>query len=202
GGGGAGEVGAEERVFGEVGEGACGTEDVLTRAIGELRRVFEDDAVRPRVIETIRKSGYRLIAPVVFETGQPARTDLERSPRTTLETRRRSAALLVAGALMVAAILAMVALSRRRGVPTASMRVRPLTSYPGSQRDPAMSPDGSRVAFVWNGGSGQAYSLYVKLTDSESELRLTHQPQVEDRSPSWSPDGQRLAFSRLTEKSC
>ena len=39
-------------------------DDVLTRAISELRRLFEDDPKQPRVIETIPKSGYRLIAPI------------------------------------------------------------------------------------------------------------------------------------------
>ena len=43
------------------------TEDTLKRCISELRRVFEDDAREPRVIETIPKRGYRLIAPVSAE---------------------------------------------------------------------------------------------------------------------------------------
>ena len=38
------------------------TEDSVTKAIAKLRRVFGDDAHNPRVIETIPKSGYRLIA--------------------------------------------------------------------------------------------------------------------------------------------
>jgi TolB-like protein/tetratricopeptide (TPR) repeat protein len=40
------------------------TQDVLTRAISELRRTFQDDPRNPRFIETIPKRGYRLIAPV------------------------------------------------------------------------------------------------------------------------------------------
>jgi len=40
------------------------SDDALKRCIFELRRVFEDDAREPRVIETISKRGYRLIAPV------------------------------------------------------------------------------------------------------------------------------------------
>ena len=56
-----GEVVTRERLFRDVWEGAYVTEDVLTRAVGELRRVFEDDPAQPRVIETIRKTGYRLL---------------------------------------------------------------------------------------------------------------------------------------------
>jgi DNA-binding winged helix-turn-helix (wHTH) protein/tetratricopeptide (TPR) repeat protein len=40
------------------------TEDVLTRAISELRKAFGDDSRQSRVIQTIPKSGYRLIAPL------------------------------------------------------------------------------------------------------------------------------------------
>ena len=39
-------------------------DDVLTRSISELRRVFGDDVKEPRFIQTIPKSGYRLIAGV------------------------------------------------------------------------------------------------------------------------------------------
>jgi TolB-like protein/DNA-binding winged helix-turn-helix (wHTH) protein len=40
------------------------SEAVLSRCISELRRVFEDDARQSRIIETIPKRGYRLVAPV------------------------------------------------------------------------------------------------------------------------------------------
>jgi DNA-binding winged helix-turn-helix (wHTH) protein len=40
-------------------------EGVLVRSVFELRRVFEDDAKKPRVIQTIAKRGYRLVAPVI-----------------------------------------------------------------------------------------------------------------------------------------
>src|SRR5262249_49082690 len=44
-------------------------EGVLTRSIFELRRVFEDEAKEPRVIQTIAKRGYRLVAPVTRLNG-------------------------------------------------------------------------------------------------------------------------------------
>jgi DNA-binding winged helix-turn-helix (wHTH) protein len=40
------------------------TEEVLTHAIGELRRALHDDPRSPALIETIHKSGYRLLRPV------------------------------------------------------------------------------------------------------------------------------------------
>ena len=196
-----GEVVTKEQLFHEVWEGAFVTEDVLTRAIGELRRIFEDDAARPRVIETIRKSGYRLIAPVVLEPS--AATPRSGAPGVPVRAARISqATLLVAGALLLTALVAVVAFAKRHTSSTASMRIRPLTTYPGNERDPALSPDGSRVAFVWNGGSGDAYSLYTRLTDSDGQLRLTNAANAEDRAPVWSPDGQKLAFTRMTAAGC
>ena len=37
---------------------------LLNRSISELRKILDDDAQAPRCIETIRKTGYRLIAPI------------------------------------------------------------------------------------------------------------------------------------------
>ena len=44
--------------------GEGGSDEALTQSISALRSVFADRADSPRVIETIRKKGYRLIAPV------------------------------------------------------------------------------------------------------------------------------------------
>jgi len=63
----ASDVVSKEFLLHSVWADTCVTDDVLTRAIFELRRVFGDDARRPRVIQTIPKRGYRLIAPVVFD---------------------------------------------------------------------------------------------------------------------------------------
>jgi len=63
----ASEVVSKELLLRSVWPDTCVTDDVLTRAIFELRRAFSDDARRPRVIQTIPKRGYRLIAPVVLD---------------------------------------------------------------------------------------------------------------------------------------
>jgi DNA-binding winged helix-turn-helix (wHTH) protein len=47
-------------------------DDVLVRAISELRRAFQDDPHTHHTIETIPKVGYRLIAPVLHAAEEPA----------------------------------------------------------------------------------------------------------------------------------
>src|SRR5262245_28720852 len=60
----AGEVVPKETLLRDVWGDTFVTDNVLTRCIAELRRVFDDDARDPRVIQTIAKSGYRLVATV------------------------------------------------------------------------------------------------------------------------------------------
>jgi Tol biopolymer transport system component/DNA-binding winged helix-turn-helix (wHTH) protein len=75
----------------------------------------------------------------------------------------------------------------------------PFTALPGVETSPAFSPDGSRIAFAWNGdpSSGdKGFDLYVKGIGSETMLRLTQHPS-EWLSPVWSPDGTQIAFHRM-----
>ncbi|HIC82417.1 MAG TPA: hypothetical protein EYH07_16020 [Kiloniellaceae bacterium] len=58
-----------DRVWPEVTVG----EEVLTQAIAELRRAFEDDARQPRFFETVHKAGYRLLRPARSSAGSEAR---------------------------------------------------------------------------------------------------------------------------------
>ncbi len=74
-------------------------------------------------------------------------------------------------------------------------KVVPLTSYPGRQITPALSPDGKQVAFAWDGEKGDNFDIYVQLVGAGTPLRLTNTPAYED-SPAWSPDGRYIALLR------
>ena len=77
----------------------------------------------------------------------------------------------------------------------ATLQTVPLTSYPGLERQPALSPDGNQVAFVWNGENQDNDDIYVQLVGAGRPLRLTTDPAA-DTSPAWSPDGRYIAFLR------
>ena len=82
--------------------------------------------------------------------------------------------------------------------PGTSLKIIPFTSFPGEKSEPAFSPDGNQIAFVWDGGSGNNLDIYVKLIDGGNVVRLTNNP-APDRSPCWSPDGRRIAFTRSSK---
>jgi len=67
-----GDMVSKDQLFQAVWPRTVVTEDVLKRCIAELRRAFDDDARDPRIIETIPKRGYRLVAPVTAGSATPA----------------------------------------------------------------------------------------------------------------------------------
>jgi Tol biopolymer transport system component len=107
----------------------------------------------------------------------------------------------VAGAFIAAAALAalVVLIMRwpRAPVETAARESgweppRQITSAPGWDAEPAISPDGTLVAYSSN-ASGNA-DIWVVDPDGGEPLRLTDGP-AENRKPTWFPDGRSLAFA-------
>ncbi len=76
---------------------------------------------------------------------------------------------------------------------------RPLTSQPGWESHPALSPDGNWIAFLWTLDRGQPRSLFVKrAAEGDPPIKLTGgEPGVQTGPPAWSPDGARVAFLRV-----
>jgi Tol biopolymer transport system component/DNA-binding winged helix-turn-helix (wHTH) protein len=168
--------------------------------IRHIRGVLLDNAATPRFIETLPREGYRFIAALEgivpeersdHSSVSPAREEI--TDVAVRPSRHRWAIVSIALAAML--ILAAVAFwILRRDVPVRVSGISPVTSYPGDEREPSLSPDGRQVAFSWDGEDARRH-IYVKLLGEERPLRLTQDP-ADDSFPAWSPDGKQIAFLR------
>ena len=82
---------------------------------------------------------------------------------------------------------------------TAPLTTSPFTTLSGNEIQPAFSPDGSKIAYVWTGENFENYDIYIRPMNSQNALRITTNA-AEDISPVWSPDGKRIAFLRMSKK--
>ena len=106
----------------------------------------------------------------------------------------------VVGSALVVAALAWWWTRNRPAQTVQNIKLIPLTTDPGVDQEPSLSPDGSQVAFSWNGPDQANFDIYVKTTKAGAAvaappLRLTRDP-ADDTDPVWSPDGSSIAFLR------
>jgi hypothetical protein len=67
-----------------------------------------------------------------------------------------------------------------------------LTSAAGANIDPALSPDGTKVAFASSRFGG--WDIMVANVDGSGTFRLTSNPVTWEQRPAWSPDGNALVY--------
>ncbi|WP_416307451.1 winged helix-turn-helix domain-containing protein [Neptunicella sp. SCSIO 80796] len=158
-------------------------EKALTNAIWHLRQALTQ-AEQPEIIETIRKSGYRLlVAPQMLKAVTP------RFPRSAIQI------MVITGMLLLSAILfSMTDLRSPSG--TSSNEIQSITAEPGLELFPAPSPDGRYLVYKWRSPDGQVDLYRRDVTQPQlSAVRLTFDHANEGRAV-WSRDGKWLYFRR------
>jgi DNA-binding winged helix-turn-helix (wHTH) protein len=175
----------------------------LSFQISMLRKALGDSGAR--WIETVPKHGYRF-AGDVNPTRPAADSSLQGAVPTApprLRVRRWSTrnGWMAGAAAALLGLTSYVTLGPHRtatGKSHATTAV-PLTAYQGFENAPSLSPDGSQVAFSWNGPTQDNFAIYVKLAGPGEPYPLTSDPARDDY-PAWSPDGRRIAFQRFTSE--
>jgi Tol biopolymer transport system component/DNA-binding winged helix-turn-helix (wHTH) protein len=168
----------------------------LSFQISTLRKALGQDA---GWIETVPKHGYRFAAgvrTVPLAVALTAHVEESRAGGAIGFAADQKGVVAATGLLVLLAVMAWVAYRQPLPGPTArAVAAVPLTAYPGFEMVPSLSPDGSQVAFTWDGPQEDNRDIYVKLVGPGEPLRLTSDPRW-DMSPAWSPDGRSIAFER------
>jgi Tol biopolymer transport system component/DNA-binding winged helix-turn-helix (wHTH) protein len=181
-------------------------------AIKKLRQALDDEAGSPRYVETLPRRGFRLMVPVVKPTPAideppappppasnpvaPEREDATGASATTPSKRGRL--LLPTLAVVVVCALAWPGwrLLKTPRLPAGETldvsTLAQVTSSTGLDIDPALSPDGSFLAYSSNQNGN--YEIYVKpLSAGSREVQLTADGG-RNFQPAWSPDGKQIAY--------
>ena len=186
-----GKVVTKEELMSTTWAGVVVTENVLTRAISSLRKLLEDDRTNPRYIETISKTGYRLIASV---------SSLK--PRQSEETftikLKRKPVLVAAGVVLLVALGAFATRTIFPDTAVKAFHPLALANYSNTEYWPAISPDGRFVAYSWKGEADNNWDIYARLIGTETILRVTDNSSTDLRAR-WSPDGNYIYYLRYED---
>jgi len=170
----------------------------LNTAIKKVRQALGDSAGAPRYIETLPRKGYRFIAAAIavpeVSSGRLAGEVADADGRKPWPSWMPRMAMAVALAVFSGAA-GLFILTRRVPTQAEAPWARPFTALPGTETDPAFSPDGKSVAFSWTADSNEPFHIYIKQIDTEKPVQLTAASH-NDFSPAWSPDGRLIAFCR------
>jgi Tol biopolymer transport system component/tRNA A-37 threonylcarbamoyl transferase component Bud32 len=116
---------------------------------------------------------------------------------------RRFAVPALISAALVVALGAVAVLVLRRPLTLTTSNAIAVTSAPGIEYQPALSPDGSQVAFVAQRDGRWVLSVRSAVAGSAGELRPAEATPGAHGFPSWSPDGEFIRFySCSTPEAC
>ena len=174
----------------------------VNTAVKKLRQALEDSADHPKFIETLPRYGYRFMIPVEWMTGNGDKISPPSAVQPTghldhhpnwLKIAVGSVILLIASGLLFSPMPATGSRLFTHQSQPQPLEAVPLTALPGQEISPSFSPDGSQVAFGWDGETnGAGFDLYVKVIGTDKPLRLTNHP-APWLGVAWSPDGRSIS---------
>ncbi len=191
-----GQVLTKDEIIRAVWQDRVVDEANLTQNVAVVRRAMGVERGEPGYIETFAGRGYRVVGPV--DSGNDAPVPLPEVVEPVKPKPRYWIGAVVLGILVLAGTAFW--LTRRGVVQQENFQIRPLTRMAGKEFQPALSPDGTQVAFVWEQEGTKPAQIWLQAPGAGSPRLLTATPG-QYSSPAWSPDGKFLACLRFQNES-
>jgi Tol biopolymer transport system component/DNA-binding winged helix-turn-helix (wHTH) protein len=175
---------------------------VVSRAIADLRAAFGEEAKSASYIETVPKSGYRLVAKVL-PIERPARSEHTQRPgglyqRQNLTLKIGLSSLLsvfIVGALFV--LLTQNSQTDDINIPLSM----PVTSGPGLEQQSRVSSNAKWVVFASLGREDKDWNIYSQSLEGGTPRPVAVSEFVE-YGPALSPSDEEVAYTRFKEERC
>lgn len=172
----------------------------LNAAINKLRRALGESAGKPQFIETVPGRGYRFIGTLTQVPAAAAEPLIlppveEISERERAPGRRRLTPWVWVGASVAAGVLLFAVWGRTRNIedPPMPWKLMRLTADAGLSENPAISRDGTLVAYSSDRSGEGRRDLYVQQVAGDQPIQLTFDGEG-NRTPDFSPDGDKIVF--------
>jgi DNA-binding winged helix-turn-helix (wHTH) protein/Tol biopolymer transport system component len=222
-----GQLVRRDELIDEVWERRQVNDEVLSRAVADLRLALGDDARAPRYVETLPKLGYRLVARVAAIDAGADRLDDVTPPGPSPESdppamsaahsasvgarpssAKRRGALLASG-LLLAAVALLVWWQRAEDAATSLdpltaanlLRARPFTADAGRELLPRFTPDGRWVLYTRIDDDASHAALRLRAVDGTEDRALVDD-EFENYCGAISRDGHLVAWFRQRPGVC
>ena len=210
-----------EQLINDVWSRKIVNDEVLSRAIAELRTALGDDSREPRYVETLPKVGYRLVAPVSREAASVSSPVVVAAVADSPQSLAASAVLResassapagkwIAGLLAGLTVVVLVAVWLGRSQPISSLKqdwaarintAAPFASDPALELGPRFSPDGRQVIYVRRAATGGQSEIVMQDIGSGARTIVVAAAETMS-SPVFFADGVRIAYWKQTADGC
>ncbi|HEY3776824.1 MAG TPA: winged helix-turn-helix domain-containing protein [Rhizomicrobium sp.] len=187
-----GRVVSREQLIARCWSGRVVGDDAVHSCLAKVRALARLGGDAAYEIETIPRVGYRL------DTPEAAKSAPDMAPPATSGQAPRwvlpRALAWAAGAVLIIAVAALIVYVERS--PPAHWVVveshQPFVSTPIIERYPALSPDGTMLAYS-AGPTIESRHIFLRFIRGGEPIQLTHDA-LDAASPAWSPDGRGIAY--------
>ena len=194
----AGQVVTKEELLTAVWPDRIVDEANLAQNIAVIRKALGVAKGEPGYIETFPGRGYRFVGAVTVTDASPATAPVSEAQPAS---ERRAPPWVLAGVPLILLVTVIAAIwllrrSTRSGPPDAVVHPLPVARQAGKEYQPAVTADGSRMAFVWEKPDGGSAGVWIRDGDEKPPQRVSG-GETEALSPAWSPDGKRIAYLKF-----